>query len=51
MEFMGEDRPVCVARELTKMFEEFVRGTAKEVHAHFEQNPPKGEIVVIIGKL
>lgn len=50
MEFMGEDRPVVVARELSKMFEEFVRGTASDVHAHFEQNPPKGEIVVIIGK-
>lgn len=49
-EFMGDDRPVCVARELTKMFEEFVRGTAAEVHKHFEENPPKGEIVVIIGK-
>lgn len=50
IEFMGDDRPVCVARELTKMFEEFVRGTATEVHKHFEENPPKGEIVVIIGK-
>lgn len=49
-EFMGDDRPVCVARELTKMFEEFVRGTAAEVHKHFEENAPKGEIVVIIGK-
>lgn len=50
IEFMGAERPVCVARELTKMFEEFVRGTAQEVHQHFEANPPKGEIVVIIGK-
>ncbi len=49
-EFMGEDRPVCVSRELTKMFEEYVRGTAKEVLEHYEQHPPKGEIVVIIGK-
>ena len=49
-EFMGEDRPVCVSREITKMFEEHVRGTAKEVLEHYEQHPPKGEMVVIIGK-
>ena len=49
-EFMGEDRPVSVSREITKMFEEHVRGTAKEVLEHYEQHPPKGEIVVIIGK-
>ena len=50
VEFMGENRPVCVAREISKLFEEFVRGTAAEVHNHFTENPPKGEIVVIIGK-
>lgn len=49
-EFMGEDRPVSVSREITKMFEEHIRGTAKEVLEHYEQHPPKGEIVVIIGK-
>lgn len=48
VEFMGADRKVCVARELTKMHEEFVRGTAEEVKAHYENKPPKGEIVVII---
>ncbi len=47
-EFMGEDREVCVARELTKMFEEFKRGTAKEVREYYEANPPKGEIVIVI---
>ena len=47
-EFMGENRRVCVARELTKMYEEFQRGTAVEVKAHYEQNPPKGEIVIVI---
>jgi 16S rRNA (cytidine1402-2'-O)-methyltransferase len=43
------DRPVCVARELTKKFEEFVRGTASEVLAHFQQNPPRGEITLLVG--
>ncbi len=48
VEFMGADRHVCVARELTKMFEEFKRGTAAEVMAYYEEHPPKGEIVMII---
>ena len=49
VEFMGPDRQVCVARELTKMHEEFKRGTAKEVHEYYESKPPKGEIVIVIG--
>lgn len=47
-EFMGADRKVCVVRELSKMFEEFKRGTAVEVKNYYEKNPPKGEIVIII---
>lgn len=47
-EFMGDDRKVCVVREISKMFEEYKRGTATEVEAHYTQQPPKGEIVVII---
>ena len=43
------DRQLCVARELTKKFEEFRRGTAAELLAHYEKYPPKGEIVLIIG--
>ena len=42
------DRPVAVCRELTKRFEEVVRGTATEVAARFRE-PPKGEITVVIG--
>lgn len=42
------DRPICVARELTKKFEEFRRGTAGELLVHYEAHPPKGEIVLII---
>ncbi len=42
------DRPLCVARELTKKFEEFRRGTAAELLAHYQAHPPKGEIVLVI---
>ena len=48
VEYFGEDRKVSLSRELTKMFEETKRGTAKEVLAYFTQKPPKGEIVVIV---
>lgn len=43
----GADRAVVVARELTKIYEEFQRGTVTEVLAHYEKNPPRGEIVII----
>ena len=42
------DRQLCVARELTKKFEEFRRGTASQLLAHYEARPPKGEIVLLI---
>jgi 16S rRNA (cytidine1402-2'-O)-methyltransferase len=42
------DRQLCVARELTKKFEEFRRGTASELLAHFETHPPKGEIALLV---
>jgi 16S rRNA (cytidine1402-2'-O)-methyltransferase len=42
------DRQLCVARELTKKFEEFRRGTARELLSHYESHPPKGEIVLVI---
>jgi len=48
-EVLGADRPVAVARELTKKFEEVVRGTAGEVVQRFEQRAPRGEITIIIG--
>lgn len=48
-EFFGEDRPVSVSREITKLHEETVRGTVSEVLAHFENKPPKGEIVIVVG--
>jgi len=42
------ERQLCVARELTKKFEEFRRGTASELLAHFESHPAKGEITLLI---
>jgi 16S rRNA (cytidine1402-2'-O)-methyltransferase len=38
----------CVARELTKKFETYHRGSAAEVLAHFQVHPPKGEIVLLV---
>ncbi|WP_299056802.1 16S rRNA (cytidine(1402)-2'-O)-methyltransferase [uncultured Polaribacter sp.] len=49
VEYFGAERAVSVSRELTKMFEETVRGTATEVLAHYTNKPPKGEIVVVVG--
>ena len=41
--------PICVARELTKVFETYHRGSAAELAAAFEKQPPKGEMVLLIG--
>jgi 16S rRNA (cytidine1402-2'-O)-methyltransferase len=42
------NRQICVARELTKTFEEFRRGVPGELLAHYTAHPPKGEIVLVI---
>jgi 16S rRNA (cytidine1402-2'-O)-methyltransferase len=47
-EFFEPDRNVCVVREISKIYEEFKRGTATQVREYYEQHPPKGEIVLII---
>lgn len=47
-ETAGPDRQCAVARELTKLHEEFVRGSVEEVRGHFRQNPPRGEITVVL---
>ena len=49
VEYFGADRPVSVSRELTKMYEETIRGTAEEVLKHYTEKPPKGEIVIVVG--
>lgn len=46
--FFEEDRKASVSRELTKVFEETVRGTFSEIKSYFENNPLKGEIVLCI---
>ncbi|GAA4757073.1 MULTISPECIES: 16S rRNA (cytidine(1402)-2'-O)-methyltransferase [Flavobacterium] len=48
VQYFGSDRQVTVSRELSKLHEETVRGTAEEVLKHFETKPPKGEIVVCV---
>lgn len=48
-EYFGADRPVSVSRELTKLYEETIRGTAEEVLKHYTEKPPKGEIVIVVG--
>ena len=45
---LGEDRQAAVVREITKVYEESVRGSLGELVAHFEQNEPRGEIVLVI---
>jgi 16S rRNA (cytidine1402-2'-O)-methyltransferase len=49
IQYFGETRSVSVSRELSKLHEETVRGTAAEVHAHFDKKEPRGEIVVVVG--
>ena len=50
VEFFGADRPVSVSRELTKIHEENVRGTAQEMLRHFQNKTVKGEIVIVVGQ-
>jgi 16S rRNA (cytidine1402-2'-O)-methyltransferase len=47
-EVCAPDRRVAVARELTKLHEEFVRGTLREVAAYYMEHPPKGEVTVVL---
>ncbi len=48
VEYFGENRSASVSRELTKLYEENVRGTLLEVLQHFTENPPKGELVIVV---
>ncbi len=48
-EYFGADRPISVSRELTKLYEETIRGTISTVTEHFINKPPKGEFVVVVG--
>jgi len=48
-EACGPTRQVSVARELTKVHEEFLRGTLSEVTAYYHQHPPRGEVSLVVG--
>ncbi|MDO4911950.1 MAG: 16S rRNA (cytidine(1402)-2'-O)-methyltransferase [Lactobacillus sp.] len=48
LEVLGPDRQICAARELTKIHEEFVRGSVQEVLDHFEETAPRGEFVMLV---
>lgn len=51
LEILAEIAPsarICVARELTKKFETYHRGSAAELLTHFQANPPRGEIVLLV---
>jgi len=47
-EICGQNRHVSVSRELSKRFEETIRGTLQEVISHFTANNPKGEFVIVL---
>ena len=48
VEYMGEDRNISISREISKKFEETIRGSVAEVLAHFEIKEPKGEFVIVL---
>lgn len=47
-EIFGQDRQVSVAREISKLHEESVRGSLTEVITHFQETEPRGEIVIVL---
>ena len=47
-EVFGEERRCSVCREISKVYEESVRGTISEVLEHFKENEPKGEFVIVV---
>jgi 16S rRNA (cytidine1402-2'-O)-methyltransferase len=49
VEVFGADRPVAVCREISKLHEEVVRGTMADALAHFTENAPRGEFVIVVG--
>jgi 16S rRNA (cytidine1402-2'-O)-methyltransferase len=50
VELLGAERPVVLARELTKVHEEFIRGSATEILQRVQQHELKGEMTLLIGK-
>ena len=50
VEILGTDRPIVLARELTKLHEEFIRGSAAQILVRVQEHELKGEITLLIGK-
>ena len=48
-EYFGADRPIAVVREITKLHEQTLRTTIGGALAHFNETPPKGEFVLVVG--
>lgn len=48
-EIFGDDRPASVSREISKKFEQTLRGTLTELTQHFTATEPRGEIVLVVG--
>jgi 16S rRNA (cytidine1402-2'-O)-methyltransferase len=48
-EYLGGERPAALARELTKVYEEYIRGSLSDLVEHCRRIPPKGECVVVVG--
>jgi 16S rRNA (cytidine1402-2'-O)-methyltransferase len=48
-QYFGANRMASVSREISKMYEETIRGTFQELLQHYETKPPKGEIVMVVG--
>ena len=46
--YFGADRQISISRELTKLYEETIRGTVQEVLEYYSNKPPKGEIVIVV---
>lgn len=51
IEYCTPSRPASVSREISKLYEETIRGTLQELSDYFSANPPKGEIVIVVGGL
>jgi 16S rRNA (cytidine1402-2'-O)-methyltransferase len=49
IEYFGSERKACVCREISKIYEESVRGTLSEILANFADRSVKGEIVIVVG--
>jgi len=49
IDIFGEDRPACLAREITKIHEEFTRGTLEEILLRLGDADPKGECIILVG--